>query len=151
MASIDLQTLTICTTALLLKMMVTLNRQGNSRLEAGSRAPEDSSLKPGSSQSFGLQVNAEKHLIENEARWNRIVANDLENIPVGLIIFLVSILARGNDIVTTVCVILFTVGRIGHTVAYAYSLQPYRTLFWVIGLMSVLAASINAIIGAFRM
>ncbi|KAI8892074.1 hypothetical protein BC833DRAFT_612690 [Globomyces pollinis-pini] len=150
MGSMDVKTLTICTTILLFKFIITLSMQGNSRFNAGSRPPEDSNLRPGASeQSFGLQTNAEKHLIEKEMRWNRIVANDLENIPIGLIIFLVSILARSNEIVTTICLILFTVGRLGHTIAYAYSLQPYRTVFWVIALLSVLVSSINSIVGSF--
>ncbi|KAI8891543.1 hypothetical protein BC833DRAFT_613713 [Globomyces pollinis-pini] len=137
-----LQTLAICTTILFVKVIVTLVIQGHSHYTPGPIDPEDFNLVP--------EKNAEEqHLIERELRWKRIVANDLENIPFGLIIFLLAFITQSNEIVNTVCVILFTVGRVGHTLAYAYSLQPYRSVFWAIGVLSVLAASINSIVGVF--
>jgi glutathione S-transferase len=76
--------------------------QGGKKFKAGTRAPEDSSYASDKqAQSFSLNklndTPQEKITALAEMRWNRIVMNDLENIPLGLILCWASELS-GNQI-----------------------------------------------------
>ena len=62
------------------------------------------------------------------ARWARIVSNDMENIPLGLIAAWGSLLCCANPQAHVVLILLFTLARIGHTVCYAKALIPSPTL-----------------------
>jgi len=86
-----LQATAAATLALLVKHIVTVFAQGGARFGAGMRPPEDVCFMPqAGTQSFdGTAKTAEKgnedkglkKAKEIEQRWTRIVANDLENIP----------------------------------------------------------------------
>lgn len=86
-----LQATATATLALLVKHIVTVFAQGGARFGAGMRPPEDVCFMPqAGTQSFdGTAKTAEKgnedkglkKAREIEQRWTRIVANDLENIP----------------------------------------------------------------------
>jgi glutathione S-transferase len=76
--------------------------QGGKKFKAGTRAPEDSSYAPDkTAQSFtlnkGTTTPKQKSAALDEMRWNQIVMNDLENIPIGLILCWSSELS-GNQI-----------------------------------------------------
>lgn len=82
--------------------------------------------------------------LAEEQRWNRVVMNDLENLPLGLIVAWASYHCCAAQARTTsvfvahnVMVIFFLVGRVGHTLAYAYALQPWRSLMYMLGLLGV--------------
>jgi hypothetical protein len=83
----------MATFLLFIKMQMTNIALGYSKFQTGSRGPEDAILTkfvPGSlqedlPQNFGIRSTAEKGLVESQRRWVRIVGNDLENIPIGLI------------------------------------------------------------------
>jgi glutathione S-transferase len=145
-----------CTTVLFLKFAVTISIQGKQRFAAGTRPPEDISLtffSQGTKQSFGMETTgAEEESLKKsrilDERWKRIVMNDLENIPLGLIVAIVSILAGGNQVLNVVCLIVFTVCRIGHTVTYALELQPHRALFWGTAIVAVAAMAFNGCVGS---
>lgn len=98
--------------------------------------------------------------ILEEQRWVRIVANDHENLPVGFAlawaaVVCMAILASkagglGDDDKSSrlaaahvVGVALHGVGRIGHTVTYAYSLQPWRTVTWSLSQLGMLVIACN--------
>jgi glutathione S-transferase len=134
-----------------MKFLVTILVQGKQRFAAGSRPPEDISittLAKGTKQSFGLQATGadaeklQKYQMLDE-RWKRIVLNDLENIPLGLIVATVSILVGGNEHVNSIALVLFTVSRIAHTISYAKELQPHRAIFWGLGVLSVGIMTLN--------
>jgi hypothetical protein len=86
-----LQATAAATLALLLKHIVTVFAQGGARFGAGMRPPEDVCFMPAAgAQSFdgtakaaekGNENKGLKKARETEQRWTRIVANDLENIP----------------------------------------------------------------------
>jgi glutathione S-transferase len=145
-----------CTTILFLKFVVTLSIQGKQRFAAGSRPPEDISLdffSKGTKQSFGMdsagtEEESVRQLKMLDERWKRIVLNDLENIPFGLIVTIVSILAGGNQVVNAVGLVVFTVCRIGHTVSYALELQPHRALFWGTAIVAVAVIAFNGCVGS---
>ena len=79
----DSKTFAICTFFLIVKWYATLSIQGKKRFAAGSRPPEDNSLPvPDQSQKNNFVGSGN----EEDIRWQRIVSNDLENIPLGLIV-----------------------------------------------------------------
>lgn len=91
----------------------------------------------------------------NDLRWRRIVANDLENIPLGLIVLWsagMAVSAKGSKAGTGVMVlaILFTVFRFFYTYAFMKALQPWRTVFWMGAVACVLVAAILGIAVAFQ-
>eukprot|EP00906_Rhabdomonas_costata_P023578 RCo033916 len=90
------------TIALTAKFFATTCIQGGTRFKTGTRPPEDSKLSlaqtmgKGVTQNYGLGSGtsssiAEKYRLE-EARWLRIVQNDLENLPLGLVAAWVGVL-----------------------------------------------------------
>jgi uncharacterized MAPEG superfamily protein len=73
--------------------------------------------------------------------------NDLENIPIFLILAWIYV-AAGNLSVGTFelyCVI-FVVARILHTIFYINAVQPARTIVFTIGLFAMLAMAIHLLI-----
>lgn len=86
--------------------------------------------------------------------------NDLENIPMGLLVMWASILCiaitqtgdaqYGHSIAHIVLAVMFTFARVSHTVTYALKLTSARTLSWTVGVLGVLAMSVNAAVAAFQ-
>lgn len=72
--------------------------------------------------------------------------NDLENIPLGLLVAWMDVLCGGNTTVHLVGVWLFCVGRCAHFYAYHHALQPARAIGFGVGLLATAAMAINAII-----
>jgi uncharacterized membrane protein YecN with MAPEG domain len=139
-------------------MMITYTIQGGVRFKTGFRAPEDTKLtkQKTKTQSHGLGLLAAKDndekakaLLELETRWARIVSNDLENIPIGLIISWATLFSAYSPFLHSMMMILFVISRSFHTYFYAYKLQPHRTFAWAGAVVAVLVMSINGIIGFF--
>lgn len=152
----------ILTVVLLLKFILTISIQGGKRAQSGNRPAEDQNLgiappgvqfglsKPEREEEAQDQGNQTALLAKDqESRWNRIVANDLENIPLGLIVCWAAVLVQANSTTHVILISLFAIGRIGHTVSYAYALQPYRTIFWAAATLSSIGMGINGVLGAF--
>ena len=83
-----LKTTMICSSLLLLKMMIANFMIGGARVKAGTRPPEDQKLFPNEGyQSFGGKDDSLPTVAkELEQRCIRIGLNDLENIPISLIL-----------------------------------------------------------------
>ncbi|KAJ3402514.1 hypothetical protein CcCBS67573_g03151 [Chytriomyces confervae] len=152
-----LKATSICTLVLLLKWYISISIQGDTRFKAGSRAPEDAAFggRMGAEnveQTFGLTsaANDASNQAEKmrELRWQRIIMNDLENIPLGLIIAWSSLVTPKSPLVHTVSVVTFAVMRILHTVTYARSLQPHRSIVWMLALVATLVMAVNGVVGA---
>merc|ERR1711935_223839 len=143
---------TMCaTSALVFKLFGTIMIQGGKRFPAGTRPPEDGSLSlaKGKAQSFGQadQDKIKPHHIMADIRWQRIVHNDLENIPVGLAVAWGSLLSPASPTLHAGMVLLFAAARVGHTVSYAYELQPHRAIFWVVAALCMLGMAVNGVLG----
>ncbi|KAI8829192.1 hypothetical protein BJ741DRAFT_623743 [Chytriomyces cf. hyalinus JEL632] len=156
-----LKATSICTLVLLLKWYASISIQGDTRFKAGSRAPEDAAFggRMGAEnvdQTFGLTSAASTDVSNQsekmrELRWQRIIMNDLENIPLGLIIAWSSLVTPKSPLVHTVSVVTFAVMRIFHTITYARSLQPHRTIVWMLALVATLVLAVNGVVGALSM
>lgn len=151
----------VCSTALFVKFFATVSIQGGKSFAAGARPPEDNSFNRDGklpNQTYGLadtNDDNERSGIESEKlkaakaidyRWKRIVQNDLETIPIGLAVFLGSVLVGGHEATNCALMGVFTGARIAHTFAYAYELQPHRALLWATGQLCVLASGLNGFI-----
>lgn len=150
MSITPLQAFSATVTVLFIKIFVTIWIQGGKAFAAGTRPPEDSSLMAGQpKQSYGLvledgdQAEAVLMARDVDVRWRRIVQNDLENIPIGLLVILSSVLVGANKDVNEIAMAVFAVMRILHTIAYAYEKQPARTITWMLAIIAVLVSGLN--------
>ncbi|SRR5579875_187482 len=129
---------TITAIVLALKMAALAVVQGRARLNAGAFTnPEDA-------KAFGAKLaSSEPPLVERASKAWR---NDLENIPIFLIlawIYVYAGLAAGAFIVYCV---LFMLGRITHTLCYLNAIQPGRTIAFAVGALTMLALMIHLFI-----
>jgi len=125
--------------------------QARSR-EGKTYNPEDIGVLPNPSNKEALleKTSSESPVGEAEARWKRIQMNDWENIPMFCVILLMNFTAHGNNRVTGISAIAYTFCRLMHTVCYAKQLQPWRSIFWILGLLLTFVVAGNGIVGAFR-
>ena len=86
-----------------------------------------------------------------ETRAIRIVANDLENIPLGVACAWGSLLCTSSPGLHSARVSAFTFGRVFHTVCYAKELQPHRAIFYFVGLASSFGLALNGVVGSMKM
>ncbi|ETO27559.1 membrane-associated protein in eicosanoid and glutathione metabolism (MAPEG) [Reticulomyxa filosa] len=123
----------LCTAGLFCKFLLTSLLQGAKRV----RAPED-----------GFQLlktkkdddKSKEKLFDTEKRWQRIILNDLENIPIGLLLLWGGlIIPSSNNNTTRICSIVFLVSRILHSFFYIFQLMPWRFFAWLSGLLSIIA------------
>lgn len=123
--------------------------QGGAAIQSGNRIEEDYT-KLGISRPLAVS-EADK---QNDMRWRRIVANDLENIPLGLIVLWTAAMAtsaKGSDggVGVMVLTILFTIARFVYTFCFVKALQPWRTVAWMTGVLSVVVAACLGVVVAF--
>lgn len=145
-----------CSTVLFIKFFATVTIQGGKSFAAGARPPEDGGIAPSGvpKQTYGLPADSEDAepdaaLVQAKAvdfRWKRIVANDLETIPLALLVFLGSLLVGGQEETNVALMGVFTAARVAHTFAYALEKQPHRALLWTLGQLCVLASALNGFI-----
>jgi glutathione S-transferase len=113
--------------------------QGRGRVSAGLFVlPEDAKLF------HGAESPTEAPIVDRASRAWR---NDLENIPIFLIlagIYVMAGLSRGAF--TFYCVV-FMVMRIAHTYTFIKAIQPWRTVSFTIGAVVMLAMAIHILIG----
>mmetsp|Transcript_21195 Transcript_21195/g.23993 ORF Transcript_21195/g.23993 Transcript_21195/m.23993 type:complete len:169 (+) Transcript_21195:206-712(+) len=136
----DFKIVVLCTAAIFLKYLLTLTIQGGKRFGGGTRPPEDSALPfaKGIPQHFGLNPSTKdnpkiKAAIQADVRWQRIVGNDVENLPIGLLIMWVTLLtpSTSNCCCHGLLAIGWTASRIMHTFFYASRIGLPRGLAYM--------------------
>lgn len=80
------------------------------------------------------------------ARALRIQRNDGENIPLFLAIALTYVLAGASPLGAAAYCWTFTLARIGHTVAYTWDLQPWRAIFWGVGVLAIVGMAVQLLL-----
>lgn len=145
-----------CSCVLYAKFLLTSAIQGGKTFEAGGRPPEDAKLSlaknyKGVTQNYGLVAPDDKDekLVKAKAvehRWRRIVANDVETIPIGLIVFGAGVLTEANAAVHLGAMAAFTALRCFHSYAYAHEMQPARGLAWTAAHLAVLVGVGNVVV-----
>jgi uncharacterized MAPEG superfamily protein len=129
---------TITAIVLALKMAAISIVQGRARVSAGIFTnPEDA-------KAFGgQQASAEAPMVE---RANKAWRNDLENIPIFLIIAWIYVAAGLSAGAFVIYCIVFMAARIIHTICYLNSIQPGRTVAFTAGALAALALMIHLFI-----
>ncbi|RLN59456.1 hypothetical protein BBJ28_00005816 [Nothophytophthora sp. Chile5] len=148
------KTFSTCSTILFLKFFITVSIQGGKSFAAGARPPEDNGMNQEGMppQTYGLLedgASVSESLKQAKAidyRWKRVVQNDLETIPLGLLVFIGSVVVGGQEETNCVLMGVFTAARIAHTFAYVNQKQPHRALLWFLGQLCVLASGLNGFI-----
>lgn len=114
----------------------------------------DGANHPKEDEKFGVP------LLEGDEgnRKKRMLANDMENLPLQSVIFWGALLlqifsnASGNGEYEThaliVLVIVYTVARVFYSVFYYFGLQPFRTISFFVAVLSTMVTGILMIIAA---
>ena len=90
----------------------------------------------------------DENAINAHTRWSKIIQNDIENIPMGLILNWGSLLCNANPAYHLGLNCMMVFGRVMHTVSYAYGLMPHRSLAYFAGMFASLGFIINGINGS---
>jgi len=118
--------------------------------------------KPAASAEGTPLVPAEKTAEEKEwmQRKQRSFANDMENIPLSLVIFWAAFLlqcysnASGNGSIETTALaslfVIYVFARVFFTICYLCALQPFRSLSFATGIFATIGALILLVIAAFN-
>ncbi|KAH7491808.1 uncharacterized protein KRP23_725 [Phytophthora ramorum] len=155
--STELKAYITCSFILYLKFVITTGIQASKTFDAGCRPPEDKNLALAQGrreQNYGLFNDTDDAELmkarEVEHRWKRIIQNDLESIPLALLVFLGGVFADGNKELYVVCLAIYTLARCFHTYAYANSLQPHRAWCWRTGVLVIIVCAVNSTVGVFN-
>jgi glutathione S-transferase len=116
---------------LALKMASIAIVQGRARTGAGHF------LNPEDAAAFGgTAVVQEPEMVQRASRAWR---NDLENIPIFLILAWIYVAAGLSPTAFTIYCVVFMVARIAHTICYINAIQPWRTVAFVAGAIAMVA------------
>jgi uncharacterized MAPEG superfamily protein len=120
---------------LALKMAAISVVQGRGRLSAGTFTnPEDA-------RTFGAQqAPSEAPAVERASKAWR---NDLENIPIFLILAWIYVAAGLSAAAFVIYCIIFMAARIAHTICYLNAIQPARTIAFTAGAVTMLVMIIQ--------
>ena len=117
---------------LFVKMFAIALYQGRHRAKSGVFAKEEDAAF------FGDGTVAERDVPQVE-RAQRALRNDLENIPMFLILMFVYLLYDGWEQGVYIYCGVFVLARIGHTMTYLSPRQPHRVIAYAAGLLCTLA------------
>ena len=122
-----------------LKMTAIAIVQGRARTSAKKYTnPEDAKM-------FGAELATQE--LPMVQRANNAWRNDLENIPMFLILALVYAIAGLSPTAFIVYCAVFTIARILHTFFYLNAMQPWRTIAFTIGAFAMFALIIHLFVG----
>jgi glutathione S-transferase len=129
----------LTTIVLALKMFAISIVQGRARTSANAFAnPEDAAM-------FGGTIVPQE--VAGVQRAAKAWMNDLENIPIFLILALIYAIAGLSGTAFIVYCVVFTVARILHTIFYLNAMQPWRTIAYTVGALTSLALMIHLFVG----
>lgn len=125
-----LQAYALCVVVLFLKTFLVSCYQGYHRLRfVAFTNPEDAAVFRRIAQA------AERPQVIRAAK---VWANDLENIPMFFALGGLAVALEAATLPVLWLSVVFTVARVLHTLAYLRGLQPWRTLFYGIGVICLL-------------
>jgi uncharacterized MAPEG superfamily protein len=133
-----LRTYAITAIILAFKMFANSIVQGRARVTTFAN-PEDAAL-------FGGNLQPQESPVVQRA--SAVWRNDLENIPLFLILAWIYVAAIGLSTgpFEVYCVV-FVIARIFHSIFYLNSIQPWRTISFTIGTIAMFALIIHLLLG----
>jgi uncharacterized MAPEG superfamily protein len=126
-------------------IVLTLKMAAISLAQGRGRVGSSIFVNPEDAQFFhGQEASAEAPAVQRASRAWR---NDLENIPIFLILAWIYVAAGLSVKAFVIYCVIFMLGRVVHTVCYLNSIQPMRTIAFVIGLLAMVAMMIHIFVG----
>lgn len=115
-----------------------------SAVQAFARVSTKTFVTPEDARFFGAPIAPDELPVVKRAAmaWR----NDLENIPIFLFLAMIYVRLGSSPGGAYLYFSVFTAARILHTVAYLNSLQPWRTIFFSLGVFVCFALSIQILI-----
>jgi glutathione S-transferase len=134
-----LQMYALTAIVLTLKMSAIAVVQGRARVAAGIFVnPEDArTFKAGQGSIDAPEVQ----------RASRAWLNDLENIPIFLILCGIYVAAGLSTTAFVIYCLVFMAARIAHTIFYLNAIQPMRTISYTVGAITAMTLMIHLFIG----
>ena len=148
----------IATVVLYGKYWLTTILQGTKKEPAGLGPTEDGG---NSFSSVAVATSAgapADKAMETALRWQRIVANDVENIPIALVVMwaCANTVTVDETVPFIIYCCLYVVARIAHTICYANGINklggafPLRTVCFAIGFLMVHIMAITTVVVMFK-
>jgi uncharacterized MAPEG superfamily protein len=126
-------------------IILTLKMSAISVVQGLARTRAKVFINPEDARTFGTQTAAEEAPTVNRAA--RAWRNDLENIPIFLILGWIYVSAGLSTTPFVIYCVVFVIARILHTICYLNGVQPLRTISFVLGSVAMLALLINLLTG----
>jgi prostaglandin-E synthase 1 len=131
----------LCVSILTLEMLILGGMTAGTRAKHGGFLnPEDGAVSFGNAR----LIDGGEH--PDTARIQRAHRNLLESLPMFFALGLIYVLSGAPALGATILFPLFVVARILHAIVYIKALQPWRTIFFAIGGLSLLAQIVLIII-----
>lgn len=130
----ELKLYAICSAVLTLQMLFL------GALTAATRAKHNGYLSPEDgkvSRANATYVGAAEH--PDTARVQRVHRNLLESLPMFFALGGIYLATGAPALGATICFLAFTAARVLHTVVYLKALQPWRTIFYALGSLALVA------------
>jgi len=126
--------------------------QGTKKGKAGLKGPEDGGTGFSDTTTIKETDAPGSKAVEASKRWERILGNDLENIPIALVIMwaCASIVTADETLPFMIYAITYTVARIAHTFCYAFGIQPFRSLCFAVGFIMVFCMAFTTVAVTFK-
>jgi prostaglandin-E synthase 1 len=141
----ELKLYAICSSILTLQMLFL------GGLTAGTRAKHDGYLSPEDgkvSRSNATYVDGADH--PDTQRVQRVHRNLLESLPMFFALGGIYLATDAPASGATICFLGFTLARFFHMVVYLKAMQPWRTIFYAIGSLSLIAMIVLIMITVLR-
>ena len=141
----ELKLYAICSAVLTLQMLFL------GALTAATRAKHNGYLSPEDgkvSRANATYVGAAEH--PDTARVQRVHRNLLESLPLFFALGGIYLATGAPATGATVCFLGFTVARLLHMIVYLKAIQPWRTIFYALGSLSLLAMIVLILLTVLR-
>jgi uncharacterized MAPEG superfamily protein len=130
-------------------LLLALKMWANSTVQVWARWRQRTVVNPEDASWLSLILKQEVHTDARDtplaARASACWRNDLENIPLFLLLALGYVLQGGSPSWAGVYCSVFVLARIVHTVCYLRRLQPWRTIAFEVGVLAMLAVVIHSL------
>uniref|UniRef100_M4B7E6 Microsomal glutathione S-transferase 1 n=1 Tax=Hyaloperonospora arabidopsidis (strain Emoy2) TaxID=559515 RepID=M4B7E6_HYAAE len=141
----DVKAFALSAAVLYIKFLASTMIQGRKAFAANTRMPEDKALVCTLGLELDMDEKAVKTAREDEMRWKRIVQNDLESLPLALIVFWSAIAVGVASSVIKLLLLIYTTARVSHTAVYSMALPRARMACWMTGTLCVVATALYVV------
>ena len=129
----------------LIAIILTLKMAAIGVVQGRARTTANKFVNPEDAKMFGAEQVAQE--VPGVQRAAKAWLNDLENIPIFLILAMVYVIAGLSARAFLVYGLVFTAARILHTFFYLKAVQPWLTIAYSVGALAMFALMIHLFVG----